>query len=100
MIQNQPAIPLDDSDMPLTPNFTIPITGRDAKRIQAIANAAGFDSHLSSGEARVSIRPSHLRRAQPRCFTSPKSVGIELRPVWASDHGPLSSARTQEESRT
>ena len=48
MIQDQPAIPLDDSDTPLTTNPTIPITGRDAERIQAIANAAGFDSHLSS----------------------------------------------------
>ena len=44
------------------PNSTIPITGRDAQRIQAIANTAGFHSHLSSREARVSIRPSHLRR--------------------------------------
>ena len=61
--------------MPLTPNSTIPITGRDAERIQAIANAAGFDSHLSSREARVSIRPSHLRRGQPPLSYQPKING-------------------------
>jgi hypothetical protein len=42
VIQNQPAIPLNDTDTPPTTNPTIPITGRDAERIQAIANTAGF----------------------------------------------------------
>jgi len=42
VIQNQPAIPLNDTDTPPSTNPTIPITGRDAERIQAIANTAGF----------------------------------------------------------
>jgi hypothetical protein len=42
VITNQPAIPLDDTDTPPSTNPTIPITGRDAERIQAIANTAGF----------------------------------------------------------
>ncbi|HWY21542.1 MAG TPA: twin-arginine translocation signal domain-containing protein [Candidatus Acidoferrum sp.] len=42
VITNQPAIPLNDTDTPPSTNPTIPITGRDAQRIQAIANTAGF----------------------------------------------------------
>ncbi len=42
VITNQPAIPLNDTDTPLSTNPTVPITGRDANRIQAIANTAGF----------------------------------------------------------
>ena len=42
VITNQPAIPLNDGDTPPSTNPTIPITGRDANRIQAIANTAGF----------------------------------------------------------
>ena len=42
VIKNQPAIPLNDTDTPPTTNPTIPIAGRDANRIQAIANTAGF----------------------------------------------------------
>jgi hypothetical protein len=42
VIKNQPAIPLNDTDTPPSTNPTIPITGRDAERIQAIANTAGF----------------------------------------------------------
>jgi len=42
VIRNQPAIPLNDSDTPPSTNPTVPITGRDANRIQAIANTAGF----------------------------------------------------------
>ena len=42
VITNQPAIPLNDTDTPPSTNPTIPITGRDAERIQAIANTAGF----------------------------------------------------------
>jgi hypothetical protein len=42
VITNQPAIPLSDTDTPPTTNPTIPITGRDAERLQAIANTAGF----------------------------------------------------------
>ncbi|HWX55281.1 MAG TPA: twin-arginine translocation signal domain-containing protein [Verrucomicrobiae bacterium] len=42
VIKNQPAIPLNDSDTPPGTNPTVPITGRDASRIQAIANTAGF----------------------------------------------------------
>ena len=42
VITNQPAIPLDDTDTPPTTNPTIPITGRNAERLQAIANTAGF----------------------------------------------------------
>ena len=42
VITNQPAIPLNDTDTPPTTNPTIPITGRDAERLQAIANTAGF----------------------------------------------------------
>lgn len=41
-ITNQPGIPLNDTDTPPSTNPTIPITGRDAERIQAIANTAGF----------------------------------------------------------
>ena len=42
VIRNQPGIPLNDTDTPPSTNPTIPITGRDAERIQAIANTAGF----------------------------------------------------------
>src|SRR6201984_1734273 len=42
VITNQPGIPLNDTDTPPTTNPTIPITGRDAERMQAIANTAGF----------------------------------------------------------
>jgi hypothetical protein len=42
VITNQPAIPLSDTDTPPSTNPTVPITGRDASRIQAIANTAGF----------------------------------------------------------
>lgn len=42
VIKNQPAIPLNDTDTPPSTNPSIPITGRDANRIQAIANTAGF----------------------------------------------------------
>ena len=42
VITNQPAIPLNDTDTPPSTNPTIPITGRDAERLQAIANTAGF----------------------------------------------------------
>jgi hypothetical protein len=42
VIENQPAIPLNDTDTPPSTNPTVPITGRDAERIQAIANTAGF----------------------------------------------------------
>ena len=42
VIKNQPAIPLNDTDTPPSTNPTIPISGRDAERIQAIANTAGF----------------------------------------------------------
>src|SRR5229473_1140343 len=42
VIKNQPAIPLNDTDTPPLTNPTVPITGRDAERIQAIANTAGF----------------------------------------------------------
>ncbi len=41
-ITNQPGIPLNDTDTPPSTNPTIPITGRDAERVQAIANTAGF----------------------------------------------------------
>jgi len=42
LIKNQPAIPLNDTDTPPSTNPIIPIAGRDAERIQAIANTAGF----------------------------------------------------------
>src|SRR6201981_1042433 len=42
VIKNQPGIPLSDTDTPPTTNPSIPITGRDSQRIQAIANTAGF----------------------------------------------------------
>ncbi len=42
LIKNQPAIPLNDTDTPPSTNPTVPIAGRDAERIQAIANTAGF----------------------------------------------------------
>src|SRR6476646_3984780 len=42
VIANQPAIPLNDTDTPPSTNPSVPITGRDASRIQAIANTAGF----------------------------------------------------------
>jgi hypothetical protein len=42
VIANQPAIPLNDTDTPPSTSPTLPITGRDAERIQAIANTAGF----------------------------------------------------------
>jgi hypothetical protein len=45
VITNQPAIPLNDTDTLPTTNPTIPITGRDAERLQAIANTAGFPPH-------------------------------------------------------
>jgi Ferritin-like domain len=42
VIKNQPAIPLNDTDTPPSTNPIIPIAGRNAERIQAIANTAGF----------------------------------------------------------
>jgi hypothetical protein len=42
VIKNQPAIPLNDTDTPPSTNPTVPIAGRNAERIQAIANTAGF----------------------------------------------------------
>src|SRR5579859_3976760 len=42
VIKNQPAIPLNDTDTPPSTIPSVPITGRDAQRIQAIANTAGF----------------------------------------------------------
>lgn len=42
VIKNQPAIPLNDTDTPPSTIPSVPITGRDANRIQAIANTAGF----------------------------------------------------------
>jgi hypothetical protein len=42
VIKNQPAIPLNDTDTPPSTNPAIPISGRNAERIQAIANTAGF----------------------------------------------------------
>src|ERR1700747_3442202 len=42
VIRKQPAITINDTDTPPTTNPTIPITGRDAERLQAIANTAGF----------------------------------------------------------
>src|SRR5207237_8458626 len=42
LIKNQPAIPLNDTDTPPSTNPTVRIAGRDAVRIQAIANTAGF----------------------------------------------------------
>jgi len=42
LIANQAAIPLNDTDTPTTTIPSVPITGRDANRIQAIANTAGF----------------------------------------------------------
>jgi len=41
-ITGEPAIPLNDTDTPPSTKPTIPIRGRDAERIQAIANTAGF----------------------------------------------------------
>ncbi len=42
VIKNQPAIPLNDTDTPPSTNPAVPIAGRDAERIQAIVNTAGF----------------------------------------------------------
>jgi hypothetical protein len=41
-IQNEPAIPLSDTDTPPNTAQPVPPTTRDARRMQAIANAAGF----------------------------------------------------------
>src|SRR6201998_4457259 len=55
VITNQPAIPLNDTDTPPTTNPTIPITGRDAERLQAIANTAGFHfAFIEQGGAALS----------------------------------------------
>jgi hypothetical protein len=56
VITNQPAIPLNDTDTPPTTNPTIPITGRDAQRLQAIANTAGFHFAFIEQGGRASIR--------------------------------------------
>ena len=42
VIKNQPAIPLNDTDTPPSTNPAVPIAGRDAERIEAIVNTAGF----------------------------------------------------------
>src|SRR5437762_9409993 len=42
VIKNQPAIPLNDTATPPSTNPAVPIAGRDAERIEAIANTAGF----------------------------------------------------------
>jgi hypothetical protein len=41
-IENEPAIPLSDDDTPPTTDQPVPPTTRDARRMQAIANTAGF----------------------------------------------------------
>jgi hypothetical protein len=41
-IQNEPAIPLNDTDTPPDTAQPVPPTTRNARRMQAIANAAGF----------------------------------------------------------
>jgi len=41
-IRNEPAIPLNDTDTPPNTAVTVPITDPKARRIQAIANTAGF----------------------------------------------------------
>jgi hypothetical protein len=41
-IRHQPAIPLNDTDTPPSTAQPVPPTSRDARRMQAIANAAGF----------------------------------------------------------
>jgi Ferritin-like domain len=41
-IRNQPAIPLNDTDTPPNTAQPVPPTTRDARRMQAIANTAGF----------------------------------------------------------
>jgi len=41
-IKNQPAIPLDDADTPPRTKQPVPPRGRRARRMQAIANTAGF----------------------------------------------------------
>ncbi len=56
VITNQPAIPLNDTDTPPSTNPTIPITGRDAERLQAIANTAGFHFAFIEQGGRASIR--------------------------------------------
>jgi hypothetical protein len=41
-IRNEPAVPLNDTDTPPNTTVTIPITDPKARRMQAIANTAGF----------------------------------------------------------
>ncbi len=62
LIKNQPAIPLNDTDTPPSTNPTIPIAGRDAERIQAIANTAGFHFAFIEQGGAASIRHWHSRQ--------------------------------------
>ena len=61
--------------MPLTPNSTIPITGRDAERIQAIGNTAGFHfAFIEQGGASLYQTLAFKARPAP-LFYQPKMSG-------------------------
>src|ERR1700692_4160355 len=81
VIANQPAIPLNDTDPPPSTSPTVPITGRDAERIQAIANTAGFHfAFIEQGGA--SLYPTLAFRAtDPTVLRILISIGgVEIDP--------------------
>jgi hypothetical protein len=90
VINNQPAIPLNDTDTPPSTNPTVPITGRDAERIQAIANTAGFHfAFIEQGGA--SLYPTLAFRATDptvlRILVSIGGVEIDHFGLWHDKGG-------------
>src|SRR6201998_1431651 len=75
VITNHPAIPLNDTDTPPTTNPVIPITGRDAERLQAIANTAGFRfAFIEQGGAALS-RTLAFKATDPTVLRILVSIG-------------------------
>src|ERR1700720_3977575 len=90
VIANQPAIPLNDTDTPPSTNPTVPITGRDAERIQAIAKTAGFHfAFIEQGGA--SLYPSLAFKATDptvlRILVSIGGVEIDHFGLWHDKAG-------------
>ena len=70
-IQNEPAIPLNDTDTPPDQAQPAPPATPQEARMQAIANRPGFTLHLSSKVVRASILPWLSRRLTLKFCESP-----------------------------
>jgi hypothetical protein len=89
-IRNQPAIPLDDVDTPPGTLQPVPTTTRHARRMQAIANAAGFHfAMIEQGGAglytALSLKASSLEVL--RIIVSIGGVEVDHFAVWHDKAG-------------